>query len=45
MQEELPNIENTLKAVRESRTPVKRGRAPGSGLTGYVSSLFSPAKI
>ena len=42
MQEELPNIENTLKAVRESRTPVKRGRP--TGLTDYVSSLFSPAK-
>jgi len=43
MKIELPNVEAKLTAVRASRTPVKRGRPP-AGITGFVSSLFSPAK-
>jgi len=42
MKIELPNVEAKLTAVRASRTPVKRGRP--AGITGFVSSLFSPAK-
>jgi hypothetical protein len=43
MKIKLPNVEAKLTAVRASRTPVKRGRPP-AGITGFVSSLFSPAK-
>ena len=43
MKIELPNVEAKLTAVRASRTPVKRGRP--AGITGFVSSLFSPAKV
>ena len=42
MKIELPNVEAKLTAVRASRTPLKRGRP--AGITGFVSSLFSPAK-
>jgi len=42
MKIELPNVEAKLTAVRASRTPVKRGRP--AGITGFVYSLFSPAK-
>jgi len=42
MKIELPNVEAKLTTVRASRTPVKRGRP--AGITGFVSSLFSPAK-
>ena len=41
MRDELPEIETKLKAIRESREPVKKGRP---GLLSAVSSLFSPAK-
>ena len=43
MKTEPPNVEAKLTAVRASRTPVKRGRP--AGITGFVSSLFSPAKF
>jgi hypothetical protein len=42
MKIELPNVEAKLTTIRASRTPVKRGRP--AGITGFVSSLFSPAK-
>jgi len=41
MEKELPEVEAKLKAIRESREPVKKGRP---GLLGAVTSLFSPAK-
>lgn len=43
MKIELPNVEAKLTTIRASRTPVKRGRP--AGITGFVSSLFSPAKV
>ena len=42
MKIELPNVEAKLTTIRASRTPIKRGRP--AGITGFVSSLFSPAK-
>ena len=42
MQKELPDVEIKLKTIREQREPTKKGRPPG--ITGFVSSLFSPAK-
>ena len=43
LQAELPKVEEQLKAARESRTPVPKGRPPG--LRGLVSSIFSsPSK-
>ena len=43
MKIELPNVEAKLTTIRASRTPIKRGRP--AGITGFVSSLFSPAKV
>ena len=42
MKIELPSVEAKLTTIRASRTPVKKGRP--AGITGFVSSLFSPAK-
>ena len=43
MKIELPSVEAKLTTIRSSRTPVKKGRP--AGITGFVSSLFSPAKV
>jgi predicted RNase H-like nuclease (RuvC/YqgF family) len=43
MKIELPNVEAKLTTIRASRTPIKRGRP--AGITGFVSSLFSPAQV
>ena len=43
MKIELPNVEAKLTTIRALRTPIKRGRP--AGITGFVSSLFSPAKV
>ncbi len=43
MKIELPDVEAKLTTIRASRTPVKRDRP--AGITGFVSSLFSPAKV
>ena len=42
MKIELPSVEAKLTTIRASRTPVKKGRP--AVITGFVSSLFSPAK-
>ena len=42
MRAELPKVEEELKTLRASRTPVKRGRP--SSVSEFVSNLFSPAK-
>ena len=43
---ELQDVEAKLKAVRESREPVKKGRPAGIlGALGAMTSFLSPAKV